>query len=132
MSTNIQLVRSSLPAQLDNQHTWPLEVTSVSLGAMPSEIFVYHKGQAGVTAAYAGDVFECVASVHQLSEIGLAPSLLPDGKEVPYYRSAVLKFDCRSAEEADDLWNKIIEDTVDLVNNYLAAADLVVSSTINI
>lgn len=128
--SNITLTRGGLAHEIvGDQHTWPLKVTATSgLAGLPSEIFVYRRGQQG-QAAYAGDVFENVASVHELGELGTVPSLLPNGQAVPFYRSDTLIFHCRSAEEAEDLWACVVEDAASLVRNFVALQNLVTAGT---
>lgn len=134
--------RQSIPAGIVGQQTWPLKITVTSTEGhpCPAEVFVFHKGQAGV-GAYAGDVFECVASVAQLNEIGTDPETLTppvdspavdDGNTVPYYRAGALTFDCRSPEEADDLWLAIKGDIEDLVRNILAKNTFTTEETVTL
>lgn len=123
----LTLTRASLRA-IDappRQHCWPLEVTAVSTyGDLDSHIFVYHAGIGfDPGSAIPGSVFECVASLPQLQEIpvnniGEDPIT---GDPVPFYRSDTLLFYCRSAVEAESLWEKIEVDVRALVANYLAA-----------
>lgn len=121
----ITLTRSKVTPEVVSgaQHVWPLRVTAVSsLSGLPSEIFVYH---ANMDSDQINDldIFECVASVPQLDEIGTAavpanPDADPPTDAIPYYRSATLEFGCRSAREAWELWMKIQEDVQDLVDNF--------------
>ena len=115
---SLTITRKSLQgAMIQGQHTWPLELTAVSTeGSMPAEIFVYHRGQDG-QAAYAGDTFENVASVHDMAEYGLQPTLLESGKIVPFFRTNHLIFHCRTPVEADELYIDIMEDVRDLIRN---------------
>ena len=129
---SLQLVRSALAVTepVPGQHTWPLQVvaTSTTTG-LPSEIFVYHA--ALDDDPIQGDIFECVASIHQLDEIGLTPvEDTGDGVSIPYYRSATLLFNCRSPEEAEDLWVKVQADALDLLNNVKSLDTLVDIETI--
>jgi hypothetical protein len=120
------VTRSAVQEQeFHGRHTWPLQMTVASTDGclVPAEIFVYHAGQQN--GAYQGDVFECVASVHQLQELGTDPAVYAEethgvdkDKRVPYYRTSVLLFHCRSAGEADDLYTSVMEDINDLINNF--------------
>ena len=105
-----------------NRHTWPLKVTVTAEGIEP-EIFVYHTAVAG--SAYAGDIFECVASVSQMQEI---PKSVP-APGVPYYRLSTLTFACRSAEEAEQLWVNVLEDIQELVTNTNSLAAMAATET---
>ena len=107
--------------EVTSQHVWPLVVTAVSSEAgLASEIFVYHAEMGD--DPYEGDVFECVSSIQQMTEIPTdAPAEGEDGNNIPYYRKNVLTFHCRSAEEAEDLWGKVQADVTDLLQNYRAA-----------
>lgn len=109
---------------VNGQHTWPIQISAVSTTVgLPSEIFVYHASMGDDPII--GDVFEAVASVHQLSEIQLVP--IPDngsGGSIPFYRSATLTFNCRTPEEADRIWTVVQADALDLLNNVKALAEL--------
>jgi hypothetical protein len=112
------------------RHVWPLKVVAISTTpGLPSEIFVYC-ANLGSDPQYPGDIFECVASVSQLYDIGLAPVLVNSSAQTPYYRKNVLEFDCRSAEEAEDLWIKVKQDVTDLYNNFIAANNLRLDETV--
>lgn len=127
---SLTLTRSTVASEepVPGQHTWPLEVTAVSTTEdFPSEIFVYHAAMDDDPLV--GDVFECVASLNQLGEIGLTPVNTED-ETIPYYRSDTLTFSCRSAQEAEDLWIKIQADALDLLNNFKAINNLVEVETI--
>lgn len=90
---------------IGGRQVWPLKVTSVSdTPGLGSEIFVYHADAGGDLLD--GDIFECVASVSQLDDIGLSPDFNSD-PAVPYYRSDFLEFNCRSPRELEDLWKTI-------------------------
>jgi len=131
---HIRLVREGLELkELNGQQTWPLKVTaSVIDAAMPSDkIFVYHSAM--TDDAYEGDLFECVASIQQYNDLPVNTPVF-EGKEdvVPYYRSNILYFACRSPEEADELWDDVEEDVTDLINNYVALNNLTTSETTDI
>ena len=120
--------------EVTNQHVWPLVVTATSNQAgLSSKIFVYHAEDGD--DPYLGDVFECVASVQQMTEI---PEDEGGGGEetnqTPYYRTEVLNFHCRSALEASELLEKVEADVKDLLQNYVAltGGNLQTSQTINV
>jgi hypothetical protein len=82
---------------------------------------------------YQGDVFECVASIQQMSEIPEdAPGVGEGGNLVPYYRKDVLTFYCRNSEQADSLWEKVQADVRDLLRNHRAMQNLLTSETVTI
>jgi hypothetical protein len=109
----------------DNLHVWKLSASVVSDTGLPSEVFVYHVLPTGSDIE---EVFECVASLPQLSEIGTLPTT--EGETiVPYYRKDSFELDCRSAEEAQEVWEAIREDLQDLLSNYQAASEMVLSET---
>lgn len=125
----IHLQRAGLALQeINNQHVWPLKVTATLMAGatMPSaKIFVYHSAM--TDDAYQGDLFECVASVQQYWDLPEdAPTLIEEGGlyTVPYYRSAVLYFNCRSPLEAEELWADIQADITDLVENAASYGNL--------
>lgn len=127
---SLSLTRSTVVSTepLPGQHTWPLEVTAVSTTPnLPSEIFVYHSSMGDDPLV--GDLFECVASLNQLDEIGLTP-VDTELETIPYYRSAALTFSCRSAQEAEDLWMKVQADALDLLNNFKAINNLTEVETV--
>lgn len=120
---SIELTRSSvIPVEDEvlSQHVWPLSVTAVSnQNGLSSKIFVYHAEDGD--DPFMGDIFECVASVQQMTEIPEdQPGIGEDGNNIPYFRKDTLLFHCRSASQADDLWVKIQADVKDLLQNYLA------------
>lgn len=131
----IQLQRMALAVnEINNQHVWPLKITaSLTAGAtMPSpKIFVYHASMGD--DAYMGDIFECVASLQQYFDLPInTPVSIEDGLVVPYYRTEVINFNCRSPAEADELWVEIQADVTDLVNNYAAFLTARESETVEI
>jgi hypothetical protein len=118
------LTRESVGGVKGQRHVWPLRVTLSQDDnedpdlRVPHKIFVYH-----VAPPFAGDgkpVFEAVASVSQVSEIPEdAPILAPvNGEVVPYYRTNVMEFDCRSLAEADDLWKEIKAEVSEFLTNW--------------
>jgi hypothetical protein len=123
---HIRLTREGLSVkEINGQQVWPLKITAAVLNnSMPSaKIFVYHASMGD--DAYQGDVFECVASFQQYNDLPEDAAIVEgDGYVVPYYRLNVLYFDCRSPQEADDLWDDIVEDVTDLVDNYVAFNDV--------
>lgn len=100
-----------------SQSVWPLIVQAVSgESGLPSEIFVYHVFP---EPADIEEVFECVASLPQLSDINTTPSV-----NTPYYRKDTLRFDCRTPGDAEDLWTLVKKDASDLLWNFRFAAGL--------
>lgn len=132
---DITLQREGLQVQeINGQQVWPLKITATLAqgSTMPSpKIFVYHANMGD--DAYEGDIFECVASIQQYYEIP-ADAAVAEGVDyvVPYYRLDFVQLDCLSPEEADQLWDDIVADVTDLVNNYHAKDNLTTSETITI
>ena len=132
---DITLQREGLQVQeINGQQVWPLKITATLAqgSTMPSpKIFVYHANMGD--DAYEGDIFECVASIQQYYEIP-ADAAVAEGVDyvVPYYRLDFVQLDCLSPEEADQLWDDIVEDVTDLVNNFHAKDNLTTSETITI
>ena len=131
----IELIRDSITGvQVPNwvRHAWPLRVTADSNETgLSSKIFVYHAEMGD--DPYQGDVFECVASIQQMSEIPEdAPGVGEGGNLVPYYRKDVLTFYCRNSEQADSLWEKVQADVRDLLRNHRAMQNLLTSETVTI
>jgi hypothetical protein len=119
----VQLTRNSVILVEDtvhSRHVWPLQVTAVSQEeGLSSKMFVYHAEMQD--DPYQGDVFECVASVQQMTELPEdEPGTGQDGNMIPYYRTDTLLFHCRSTEEAEDLWEKVQADVKDLLQNFMA------------
>lgn len=131
----ITLQREGLAVQeINGQQVWPLKITAtLAAGAtMPSaKIFVYHASMGD--DAYQGDVFECVASVQQYYELP-EDAAVGEGVDtvVPYYRLEFVQLNCLSPYEADTLWDDIVSDVTDLINNFEASASLSVAETITL
>lgn len=121
----IDLTKETLRAVVkEGQHVWPLKITANSIQeGLPSSIFVFH---ASINDdPYAGDIFEAVASVQQITDIPEnAAAVDSNGELCPYYRSNTLTFYARSPAEADDLWHDIVEDVDDLTRNWAALTNL--------
>ena len=132
---DITLQREGLQVQeINGQQVWPLKITATLAqgSTMPSpKIFVYHANMGD--DAYEGDIFECVASIQQYYEIPV-DAAVAEGADyvVPYYRLDFVQLDCLSPEEADQLWDDIVQDVTDLVNNFHAKDNLTTSETITI
>lgn len=122
----IQLTRQGLDTQeINGQHVWPLKISATLLAgsAMPNaKIFVYHASMGD--DAYTGDVFECIASLQQYYDLPIDVAVMEGEYAVPYYRRSNLEFYCRSAIDAEDLWEAIQTDVADLTANFEAAAAL--------
>jgi len=111
-----------------NKHVWPLQVTAVSnTPGLSSEIFVYHADAGGETLS--GDIFECVASVSQMDDIGLAADFVSD-PAIPYYRSDTLEFNCRSAHDLENVWLKLQQDVAELYANFMSANNMTSEETV--
>jgi hypothetical protein len=133
--SQITLVREGLAVQeINGQQVWPLKITaSLAAGAtMPSaKIFVYHASMGD--DAYQGDVFECVSSIQQYYELP-EDAAVAEGVDyvVPYYRLDFVQLNCLSPLEADELWDDIVSDVEDLINNFTAKDNLTTSETITL
>lgn len=130
MSEKIILDRYYHPDRLDNKHSWPLSITAKGEG-ISGAIFVYQIP--GINDPYDSVIFNKVASVNDLYEI---PELdvvkLDEEFQIPFFRTATLNIICRNAEEADNVWEDVVEHTKDLIRNYKASKSLVsgVSATV--
>lgn len=137
---SIELTRSSLNSEhfvAGDRHTWPIRIVATSnLEGLPSEIFVWHVGAADSVTdldPYPGDLFECIASVHQLSSIPANDPETPGpDSQNPFYRTNVLFFHCLSLKDADELWANVQDDVLDLIENWQAAQNLVDDETVTI
>jgi hypothetical protein len=125
----IRLTRSSEKPMLQGaQHVWPVRIVAEGLNGAPSEIFVYARAKSGDKQ---GDIFQCMVSVPQLAEIGTTGPLVLDGTtQIPYYRTNTAEFVTRTAEEAEEVWNSLLEDAYNLALNLDAVADLQVIATV--
>ncbi len=125
MPANIKLTRfvpdqSQLPPAL--QTSWPVSILAQGVG-MDDAVFVYQVGK--TDDPIAGDKFQCVASVNQLYEIPKNQGVsLTVETGIPYYRSNVLQFVSRSAEEAERIWHDVIAEVDLLVANLNAATSM--------
>jgi hypothetical protein len=135
----LTLTRHSLSATASlngaAQHTWPLKIvcTPDNGSTLSPKIFVFHAVKPDVAGPE--DVFEAVASVHQMQDIPIDQPHYVAGdptKCVPYYRLAELTWHCLSSAEADDLWEHIKADVTDLVGNQKALDNLKTESTFSI
>jgi len=117
----------------DSMQVWPLRITAVSdTEGVPDAIFVYHRNTM-TDETGDSDIFECVASGPQLQELGLEPVLDDgDGNAIPFYRSDVCEFHCRSEVEAADLWARIQVDVAELSDNMAAALSLSLAEEVEI
>ena len=115
---SLTLTRTPLSPSLNattNQHVWRLAGSIVSdEPGLPSEVFVYHVLPTGSDV---DEVFECIASVPQWSEVGLVTVSAGDTL-IPYYRRADFVLDCRSPEEADAVYVEIRTELKELLDNY--------------
>ena len=124
----ITLTRLSVPTEefsSGSQHVWPISVEATSdTPELSSAIFVYHATD--YSKAATADICECVASLPQMTSLPEnAPQPDPaTGQVVPYYRKNVLIMHCWSADEADELWEKIKGDVRDLLVNFKASKQL--------
>jgi len=122
--------RSPLQGELNAPHhyVWPLVVQVFSNEeGLPSEVFVYHEQGPDNDV---DSIFSCVASLPQLSEIGLDPVKdLETNTIVPFFRTDTLRFDCRTPEEADDLYRRVVEDLSELLRDHRLAAAMLPSET---
>ena len=111
------------------QHTWPLKVvcTAAAGGTMSPKIFVFHSKN--TSEATTGDVFEAVASVHQLAGLPENQPTYTAENSTPYYRLSEFTWHCLSPVEADDLWAKVKEDFLDLIENQTALNQLTSGET---
>jgi len=128
---SITLTRAAVSEEtLGGRHVWPLKVTAVSdTSGLPSDIFVYHADAGGDLLN--GDMFECVASVSQLDDLGTEPDFISD-PVVPYYRGDFLEFNCRSARDLELLWSKIQEEVQSLHNNFTSWERIQDATTVEI
>lgn len=132
---SLTLTRDAVPAAYfegSQQHSWPVRITAASSEAgLEPAIFVYHV--VGSDKATSEDIFECVASVQQMTELP-ANAPQPDATKalVPYYRKNILEIACRSAEEADELWDRVQEDVIDLLANFRAFANMQATAVVTI
>lgn len=118
----------SLP--LAQRQAWPVTIMAEG-DNMDEHIFVYHVGRA--EDPIPGDRFECVASVNQMYEIPKNQGVsLTTQTGIPYYRSNILEYVARSADEAEEIWNKVVEEVSWLVKNWNASLKLKAVSSVEI
>jgi hypothetical protein len=119
---SITLTRAAVEYERQTgQCAWPLSVTALSSEpGLSSDLFVYHVYPENDEIE---EVFECVASLPQMSEIDTSPQLSGD-TIVPYYRKDSFRLDCRSPEEADGVWDLVQADVESLLTDYRRAQGL--------
>ncbi len=125
MLANIKLTRfASDPKAMPASHreVWPVSILAEGVG-IDDHIFVYQVGK--TEDPIMGDKFECVASVNQLMEIpkDLGTSLTTV-TGIPFYRSNILEYVCRSADEAQRIWEEVVKEVELLVKNWDASKNL--------
>ena len=122
MKSTIRLTRldsdsQELPEAL--RQAWPVTVLAEGTN-MDDHVFVYHVGKADDPIQ--GDKFECVASVNQMHELPKTQGVsLTTETGIPFYRSNVLEYVCRSAEEAERIWKEVVNQVQMLVRNWNSA-----------
>lgn len=136
----ILLTRHALPSYVPptlnaRQQTWPLKIVATAEAGnttLSPKIFIYHARDREVASV--DDLFEVVASVHQMEFPEDKPSLDVDDASrcIPYYRSDTLTFHCLSPEEAETLWAQIQDDVQALVANHLALLNLAAEEAVSI
>jgi hypothetical protein len=119
----IRLTRyTAKPMLQGQQHVWPIKIVAEGLNGAPSAVFVYARAKDGDKQ---GDVFQCMVSVPQLEEIStVGPVVIDTTTQTPFYRTNIAQFVTRSPEEADEVWNSLLEDAQNLALNLDAVADL--------
>jgi len=101
------------------RQAWALSILAEGIN-MDDHVFVYHLGKSDDPIG--GDKFECVASPNQMIELPRRYAMnLTTNTMIPFYRYNLLEYVCRSASEALELWNKIVEEVNDLVENLNAS-----------
>lgn len=126
----IRLIRFQPSVSPLRQHSWNIKVQAEGREGAPSEIFVYSRGKPGDSM---GDIFQCVASLSQIEELATtAPTVIDEVTQIPFYRTAEATFVCRSAEEMEDIWSKIQQDTFDLLQNLSAAESLAATVAVEV
>jgi len=128
----ITLTRETLQPKVvyNNQHVWPLRVTATADpdSIVDPEVFVYH---AAPDDDVLGDVFECIASVMQMTELPAYASVPDDsnGTTVAWYRLPSVEINARSPEHAEELWQIIKTDVQELVTQSKALQEMQVEDT---
>ena len=133
VSGTISLIKSTLLPEFfpgnSPQHNWPLQVQAIStVPGLASSIFVYHAAMD--SDPYQGDSYSCVASTQQMTELPINAATTLEGRVIPYYRKTTLKFNCRSAAQAEDLWEAVQDATSGLVANWKALSLVVPRETV--
>lgn len=129
MTAEIQLTRFAvdpLLGSIPERHAWPITIQARGIN-ITSNVFVYRAGRKAASSLdpFSSDIFSCVASVSQLSEIPEHRVVgLTDIEQIPHYRTSQMTLVCRSAEEADLIWQAVQEDIALLVENYNLSSNL--------
>lgn len=98
---------------------WPISILAEGTN-IDDHIFVYHVGKPDDPIA--GDKFECVASINQMQELPKTQGMsLTTTTGIPFYRHNELKFVARSALEAKRIWDEVVNEVHELVENWNAS-----------
>lgn len=109
-----------------DQQSWPVRITaSLEEGGTPARIFVHHAAAMPVAGQ---DFFSCVASAPQMTEL---PADSPD-VGAPFFRTATLLVNARSAKHAEEFWQKIQRAVEDLADNLALVGTLTLAVTVTI
>ena len=121
MADELNITRSSTtPTSFRGKHAYQMEVTSVStIVNLGSKILVKHFG-AGIDGS---DIFSCVASLPQMQELPEDAPGAEGSDGYPFYLVDSVTFVGYTLEELDTLWDKIVEDAQDLIDNFRLQGD---------
>jgi hypothetical protein len=125
----VQYVGDPINTPFVNQFSWPLTIVATGTN-IDSNIFVYQLAGSSFESI-PGDTFSCVASTSQLNELPTSAAAAK-AAATPFYRQSTMTVICRSAAEANYVWEQVQEDVDDLINNYNAAALLVPANVITL
>lgn len=98
---------------------WKLSLTCTSDTDFSPAIFIYHSTMGDDD--YEGDIFEAVASIHQMQDIPEGdPVYSVEDRVIPFYRKNTCEVLVSSPREAYDLWEDIKEDIQELWSHHEA------------
>lgn len=109
------------------RQVWPVSILAEGTGIDPA-IFVYQASTSDDPIPQ--DRFTCVATVNQMYEIPKTQSVsVSTTHGIPFYRSNILEYVVRTADEAERIWQVVQSEVQDLLSNWNSSLSLQATSS---